>query len=264
MDSRFTKPPVLPADDRKEQVLAVQAAIIIPTLNEAQSIRALLSSLVELYPGIRIIIADDASSDGTQQLVREFAISLKADAAEPGDARRDHVKLLARNDALVKGLTASVLDALRQCETEYFVVMDGDFQHPPACAAQILRMLQEGADIVVGCRDFREINQPLFRYLLSCTAASLAGTILKIWRQQTIKDPLSGFFGGRTCVVLPIIQAKEKLFELRGYKVLFDLLRLLPAETRIEQIFYDFGARPSGSSKFKLRHALLFLRSLLR
>ena len=41
-------------------------SVIIPNLNEAQTINELLSKLKELYPEIKIIVVDDVSQDGTQ------------------------------------------------------------------------------------------------------------------------------------------------------------------------------------------------------
>ena len=48
--------------------------VIIPTLNEQRTIPELLSLLTEFYPGLNVIISDDGSKDGTQQIIKEFSL----------------------------------------------------------------------------------------------------------------------------------------------------------------------------------------------
>jgi len=61
-----------------------------------------------------------------------------------------------------------------------------------------------------------------------------------------------------------IIQKKYNYFEHRGYKVLFDMLKIIPKKTTIAQAGYVFGGRQHGTSKIGKRHILLFLKSLFK
>ena len=44
--------------------------VIIPTLNESENIGELIRMITGTYPGIKITVADDGSTDGTGKIVR--------------------------------------------------------------------------------------------------------------------------------------------------------------------------------------------------
>jgi len=104
--------------------------IVIPVLNEITSIEKLLETLDKLYPGVKIIVVDDGSKDGTGKKVRDMAKT------------NVNVFLLDRANAQIHGLTASVIEGILSSRTEFVVVMDGDLQHPPETVKEILYLLR--------------------------------------------------------------------------------------------------------------------------
>ncbi len=218
--------------------------VVIPTLNEGRNIGRLLDALTEGYPGINVIVADDGSSDGTQRIVKKYALK--------------KVSLLAREKA-VKGLTASVLDAARMVGTDYFIVMDGDMQHPPEKIAEVCRLLHSW-DIVAAARKRVLVRWAAHRRIVSRVATGLARLRLR----RNLSDPLSGFFGVRTGVFRDVVSKYGRRFEPEGYKVFFDFLKYIPKDTSLSEVFYDFGVRERDESKIRLRHIIIFLRSLLK
>jgi hypothetical protein len=46
-----------------------QLTVIVPTLNEAGNIGELLDELLQHYPGLQILVADDDSTDGPREAV---------------------------------------------------------------------------------------------------------------------------------------------------------------------------------------------------
>ena len=60
---------------------------------------------------------------------------------------------------------------------------------------------------------------------------------------------MSGFFGGKTEVSRQIIQKKGRMFERKGFKVLFDLLRNAPRGMTAAEVDFDFADRAGGKSK---------------
>ena len=75
---------------------------------------------------------------------------------------------------------------------------------------------------------------------------------------------MSGFFGGDAKFVQKTIKGKKHKFEMGGYKVLFDILKLLPRKTPVGSVKYLFGLRAAGESKISKKHIILYFRSLFK
>jgi dolichol-phosphate mannosyltransferase len=60
---------------------------------------------------------------------------------------------------------------------------------------------------------------------------------------------MSGFFGGRTDIARNVISEHGDRFERKGFKVLFDLLKNVPRDVKIEEAEFVFGDRAGGASK---------------
>lgn len=225
--------------------------VIIPTWNEAENIEKLATQLVALYPEIWILVVDDVSHDGTQTIVRELGRS------------NQRIALLERTGASARGLTASVIDGIEAIKTKYFVVMDGDLQHPPEIVGKVCIRLTEGAALVAGARLPYHEDRPWHRTVITWFA-TIAAKVYLYSRGIQIADPMSGFFGGATELVRETCRNNPSRFEPKGYKVLFDLLRVIDRSIEIDQVFYRFGVRPGGNSKLRAAHVFYYLRSLLR
>jgi dolichol-phosphate mannosyltransferase len=222
--------------------------VVVPTLNEGHNISKLLSLIERLYPGISVIVADDGSTDGTQESV------IKA------RRKNKRIMLLDRRSEREHGLTASVLDGASMVKTAYIIVIDGDLQHPPEKIGEIARELRGGNTIVIGTRNKVIGTWPLHRRIMSTLATILA----RIRLMRNVQDPMSGFFGVRKELFLRILAAKGKRFERSGYKVLFDILKYLPHGTRISVVGYTFGERMAGQSKIGFTQVVSMIRSLGR
>ncbi len=250
--------------------------IVLPTLNEVENIGPMLDELAEVYRGVSIVVVDDGSEDGTPDEVR-----IRTERYQ--ERKGVNISLVERNDRLVKGITASVLDSLSVIKTEYMVLMDADFQHPITAVQQLYEELESGADVAIGCRDagkgliFRrgptlwsgeEGSLSFSRTLASWAATKLARTTLTK-SGIDVQDPLSGLFGVRTDLFRAVVARANPEFEVAGYKVLYDLLRLLPRlgshgnATEIREILYRFCQRQGGESKLKAVHGICFLRAVI-
>jgi len=241
--------------------------VVVPTLNEVGAITELLTLVTGLMPGCRVVVADDGSTDGTPDAVKLFS---KRIALRQLGGSESTVVLLDRKSKDVHGITASVIDALERCDTEYLAVIDGDLQHPPAELVRILDRLSRGASIVVGCRSSFAGEYPRVRFAISRIAAIFAR--FKIYSSALqVRDPMSGLFGVRTELFRSAWEQRPDMFEMRGYKVLFDLLRIVSDRRfpsaqplRVAEVEYHFETRKQGSSKLSSAHAWYFLRSLFR
>ncbi len=216
-----------------------KTTIIIPTLNEEQNIGQLVGRLKGLYPTIKIMVTDDGSTDGTVKNARLYG-----------------AVVIDRKLEKVKGITAAVLDALKCVTTDNIVVMDADFQHPPEKVKEILNALKR-QDIVIAAR--KKVVGPWgpVRRLESRIARLLALTRLR----RNVKDPLSGFFGIKTALFKNI---KKKNFEMRCFKILFNILKNTDKKVRIGYVFYDFEIRKRGESKIGKKHIWHFLKNVFK
>ena len=99
---------------------------------------------------------------------------------------------------------------------------------------------------------------------MSGVANYLAKITLFLRGKRIPSDPLSGFFGGETMPFRNLIDKNYSVFELKGYKVLFDFLKILPKSIETKEVPYNFGGRKRGKSKIKTKHVFYFLKSLFK
>ncbi len=222
--------------------------VIIPTLNEVDTIGAVMGEVFTRCPEAEILVADDNSRDGTIEIVNSII-------------QKGHpVRILVRKGK-IKGLTASILDALELVERPNIAVIDGDLQHPPSKIPELVSKL-DGADVVVGVRKSVAGNWSYHRRMISKLGDILARFRLSL-RGVECSDPLSGFFAIRTDLMKDIVNKQRWRFPGKGFKVLFNLLKCIPKGTRTAEIFYTFDLRKGGDSKLGNLQLLAFVRSLL-
>ncbi|MFW9923165.1 MAG: glycosyltransferase [Candidatus Thorarchaeota archaeon] len=223
--------------------------LITPTFNENENIGLLMETITSMYPKMKVIVADDGSKDGTREQVQEF------------NTINPNVLLLDREQEEIHGLTISVIDAIRMATTEYYIVMDCDFQHPPEKVGEIAVKLTEGFHYVVGERD--EIpDWPFKRRLISWGAKTIGKFSLWIHRSARCNDVMSGFFGGDVKYSQQIIESHPKGFRPKGYKIMFELLKHSPKkEAKVGRVGYIFNPRVRGESKISSKHIIEFLKS---
>ena len=206
--------------------------ITIPTYNEEKNIVNMAKCIRELYPDFKIMFMDDNSKDDSKKLIEEL---------------NDPLTILVSRDPNDRGLTASVLQGIVDCNTDYFINMDCDFQHPPSILGEMYKELEEGCDLCIGTRADR-FALGFVRWLGSWGFSMLANLYLVAKGKRVSKDPMSGLFGGRTNVFVPVIKKDLDRMEKRGWKVLLDLLIFGPSDLKITNVFYKFGRRMEGES----------------
>jgi glycosyltransferase involved in cell wall biosynthesis len=118
----------------------MRISIVIPVFNEAKTIRRVLDRIQECVSGLHeIIVVDDASTDGTAEIVGRHAET---------DAR---IRLLrhARN----AGKTAALRTAFAQVSGDVVVIQDGDLEYDPADIPDLVAPIVDNrGDICLGSR----------------------------------------------------------------------------------------------------------------
>jgi glycosyltransferase involved in cell wall biosynthesis len=122
-----------------------QLSLVIPAYNEAESLPLLLEEIRSVCEGAGIdyeaLVIDDGSTDGTYQVVAEV---------HARDPRVQAVRF-RRNS----GKAAALAEGFRRAQGRYIITMDADLQDNPAEIPDLIRMLEEGADMVSGWKKIR-------------------------------------------------------------------------------------------------------------
>ena len=208
--------------------LKTKFALVIPTLNEAGNIEPLLNriyaALEPLLLPYEIVLVDDGSVDGTQQVVSNFSAT---------DAR---VRLLVRHNQ--KGLAGAVIHGWKHTDANLLGVMDADLQHDEALLPRMLEVLRrESIDIVVGSRYVE--HGSIGTWSKERAQLSRVGAFQ---RKVRVKDPMSGFFAlRRECIEGIDLQPQ-------GFKILLEILVRGRIRSAVE-IPFQFGLRHAGKSK---------------
>jgi len=225
--------------------------IIIPVLNESQTINILVRRLLERYRNCSVIVTDDGSTDGTKEIVKKIS------------GKNKKVQLLDRANEPEHGLTASVVDAALRVKTGKIIVMDGDLQHPPEKVGAIYKALDDN-DLVVAVRTHIK-NWNLHRKIISKSVSSFVYFVMKLRNKQVCNDILSGFFGIKSDLFKSIIKKGKRQFVGGGYKVLLDILRMSDTKLTMAEVeYHTFHKREYGKSKASIKQFIAVMRSTLR
>ncbi|MFF4084827.1 polyprenol monophosphomannose synthase [Streptomyces sp. NPDC087218] len=208
--------------------------VIIPTYNEAENIKPIVSRVRAAVPEADILVADDNSPDGTGKVADELA------------AEDSQVRVLHRKGK--EGLGAAYLAGFRW-GTEHgygvLVEMDADGSHQPEELPRLLTALK-GADLVLGSRwvpGGRVVNWPKSREMISRGGSTYSRLLLGL----RTRDVTGGFraFRAETLDGLGLDQVASQ-----GYCFQVDLARrAVEAGYHVVEVPITFVDREVGDSK---------------
>lgn len=225
--------------------------IAIPTFNERDNIEGLLTSLFELYPSAHVVVVDDASPDGTGELV----------AARAKEDSRIHLIRRDRKLGIGSAYRAAFAWALEQ-GFSFVVSMDADWSHDPRDISRLLHTL-ESADVVVGSRYIRggrTENWPWSRFVLSRGANALARLLVG----RHLSDWTSGFKCYRTSM-LKMLPFGPGGIDSEGYAFQVDILyHCHQAGFRMSEVPIVFADRREGRTKMSRFEVYRGVLTLLR
>jgi glycosyltransferase involved in cell wall biosynthesis len=150
--------------------------IIIPALNEEESLPATLKELREVVDGHDVVVIDDGSTDATAEVAR----------------RAGAVSAQLPFTLGVGGAVRVGLNYAQRYGYERAVVIDADGQHDPAGITALLEALDGGADMAVGSRfGPGTADYPVGRTRRQ--AMRFLGAIVRALTGQRFSDVTSGF-----------------------------------------------------------------------
>src|ERR671926_934960 len=119
--------------------MQVDATVCLPTYNERENLEPMVRALGD--KGVRVLIVDDNSPDGTGEIADGLAAEL------------DYVDVLHRERK--EGLGPAYLAGFRRAlddGAELVLEMDCDFSHDPGDVPRLVAAAEDGADVVLGSR----------------------------------------------------------------------------------------------------------------
>lgn len=220
--------------DRTERGL-----VIIPTYNERENIERLVPMVLAQDPRLDVLVVDDASPDGTGELVERMA------------AETPRVHVMRRSGKL--GLGTAYLAGFRWGLDRgyvYLFEMDADLSHDPAHLPAFLEAIEK-YDVVLGSRYLEGrvtvVNWPIGRLLLSYFANVYARLVTGL--------PIADATGGYKCFRREVLEAIDlDRVESEGYSFQIEMsFRAWKKGFRIGEIPIVFADRDVGESKMSKR-----------
>lgn len=232
------------ATDLPEPWRSTPVTVVLPTYNEAANISAIVTELLRLpLTGLRILVADDNSPDGTGVIADKLAEQYGGHRIEV--MHRPGKQGLGR--AYVDGMTYAV-----RAGTECIIQMDSDFSHRPEYIPQMLgTLLSTGADAVIGSRYVVGASLAAEwswrRKALSAFANTYVRTILRLG----IRDVTAGFKVWRSSALEHIDVSTVRS---NGYSFQVEMnYRTIRKGLKVVEVPIHFAERDAGESKMSLR-----------
>lgn len=221
------------------------ALVCLPTYNERENLERMLRALAP--QGVRVLVIDDNSPDGTGDLAEELAREL------------DFVSVLHRPHK--EGLGPAYLAGFREAlagDAEYILEMDCDFSHSPDDVPRLVQACADGADIALGSRYVPgggTENWGRSRRIVSAGGSLYARVLLGVG----IRDLTGGFKCFRRSTLerldLDAIHSKGYAFQIEM------TYRALRAGFRVAEVPIVFVDRTHGTSKMS---RTIFLEAVSR
>lgn len=214
-------------------------AVLIPALNEEQTIADVVHAFQSACPEARIVVFDNASTDATARRAR-------AAGAE--------VRLEQR-----RGKGHVVQSMFRSIDADVYVMVDGDATYPADRVRELIHPILNGtADMVIGSRLLRSSDSE-FR-ALNLMGNIFYATLLRGLFGVRITDLLSGYraFSRRVVKALPLVGG--------GFETEAEMtIKAVHRGFRVLEVPVSLTARPHGSSS-KIRivqDGLLILNAIV-
>ncbi len=225
-------------------------SVVLPTYNERENIPLLLKELFSLDQPyeLEVLIVDDDSTDGTDQLVKSLAQS---------DFRIRLIRRVGRS-----GLASAIKEGLLNATGDIAAVLDSDGQHRPKDVFNaVKKLIEDDYDLVVGSRfmDKAKIKGLSLRRKGGSNFANGLAAISLPAEFGELTDYMSGCFAINIKSTLSYIYQVD----VNGFKFFYELLSVSKGRLNVGEIPLTFESRLHGKSKLDASILWDFIISLL-
>nr|OQO28756.1 Dolichol-phosphate mannosyltransferase subunit 1 [Rachicladosporium sp. CCFEE 5018]OQO32477.1 Dolichol-phosphate mannosyltransferase subunit 1 [Rachicladosporium sp. CCFEE 5018] len=213
-------------------------SVLLPTYNERKNLPIIVWLLEQTFKAQNldweVIIVDDGSPDGTQDVAKQLIKALGA----------SHVRLYPRAGKL--GLGTAYVHGLQHVTGNYTIIMDADFSHHPKfLPIMIAKQAELDYDIVTGTRyagNGGVYGWDLKRKFVSRGANLFADTLLR----PGVSDLTGSFRLYKTAVLKEVISRTES----KGYTFQMEMMvRAKGMGFKVAEVPISFVDRVYGESK---------------
>jgi dolichol-phosphate mannosyltransferase len=209
-------------------------SVVIPTFNERDSLPLLIGQLMDV-PGVRVLVVDDGSPDGTGEIADQLAATFPGRVDVMHRGRRGGL-----GSAYIEGMQLALT-----FQTDLVAQMDADLSHdvrylPALIAATATADLAIGSRYVPGggVSNWSRDRQALSRF---------ANTYVRIVTGLSVRDATAGYRCWRraTLLQLPLTKLKSN-----GYSFQVEMLwETVRRGLRVVEVPIVFVERAQGRSK---------------
>jgi dolichol-phosphate mannosyltransferase len=224
------------ATPKNSSVAWGRVVVIMPTLNEIDSLARVAGNLLDVVPGVDLLVVDDSSPDGTGALADVIADS------NP----RAHVLHRASREGLGPAYLAGFAWA-GAAGYDFVVEMDADGSHPAETLPAMLDALASDPrpGLVIGSRwtpGGSVVNWPRSRLLLSRAA--------NLYARIALAMPTRDITAGYRAYPIDVVKAISSDVSSHGYSFQIEMtLRVFELGLPIVEVPIVFRERAEGSSK---------------
>jgi dolichol-phosphate mannosyltransferase len=218
--------------------------VVLPTYNEAANLPVIVEQLFSLpLTGLKVLVADDNSPDGTGQVADALAKQYGQDRLQV--AHRPGKQGLGR--AYVDGMCRA-LDA----GAEFVVQMDSDLSHAPEYLPQMLgTLLASNADVVIGSRYVSGASLAKEWSWRRKALSGFANTYVRVLLRLGIRDVTAGFKLWRASALKAIDVASVRS---NGYSFQVEMnYRTIQRGLKVVELPIHFVDRREGESKMSFK-----------
>jgi dolichol-phosphate mannosyltransferase len=234
----------MPVVELPEPWRSADLLIVLPTYQEAANLPVIVDALFNLpLTGLRVLVVDDNSPDGTGRIAEELAEFYGRHRM--GVVHRQGKEGLGR--AYIDGMSRAIA-----ADAEFVVQMDSDLSHGPEYLPGMLgTLLAADADVVIGSRYIVgasvDAQWPWYRKMLSSFANTYVRTLLRLG----IRDVTAGYKIWRASALNAIGLSSV---QSNGYSFQVEMnYRAIRKGLKIVELPIHFADRTEGESKMTLK-----------
>ncbi len=216
----------------------VTLSLCIPTYNRASLLREALEAVAaqgdaDLFASVEVYISDNASADGTEPMVREFA------------ALHPQINLRYHRHPENLGADRNILGLARQAVGEFVWILGDDDLLLPGALAKLLSLMREHPEIGAFC-----LNLAAFTHSL----ADLEPPAFSLHKDRALADPSEALeFLGTWITFYSVLAFRREILLKQDY--------LQRADTYLLQAYLFLDALSASKTSWAVREPLLAVRT---